>query len=253
MSLVDKQEKKFPWKGYGEDGSHMNTSTKKNETTERNKKGQQQQQQSMDGQATATEQREQQSVFSQGADASLDEPTTVASSWAPRNLASESASASMGSVKAPSRNNGAANRRNNKTPTAPRPQPSLTDRLGQSALSSTLGILKLAGGITLKTTGTILSPSLELTRNVVLPSLLAGIADYLSQVSPQRLKDWFRIVSASIHHLIAVIVSTERGSTFRHKVVRVGGDLVDVASSEQSQQALMDGIACFIKFSEALQ
>ena len=135
----------------------------------------------------------------------------------------------------------------------PKDEPSLTERLGNSALASTLGILKLAGGVTLSTTGTILSPSLEITRNVLLPSLLAGIADYLSYISPQRLKDWFRILSASIHHLIAVIVSTERGSLFRRKIVRVGGDLVDVASSDQSRQALMDGIACFIKFNEALQ
>jgi len=131
--------------------------------------------------------------------------------------------------------------------------PSLTERLGESALSSVLGILRLAGGVTLSTTGTILSPSIEMTRHVLLPHIFAGIVDYISQVSPQRLKDWFRILSASIYHLVAVIVSTEQGSIFRHKIIRVGGDLLDVVSSDTSRQTLMDGMACVVKLSEALQ
>ena len=191
---------------------------------------------------------------------------SAVSSWAPRQ-ASESASASVGSLPSLHQNQNrprgtgkskkqriSRNRRNkDQNSNTKHPEPSLTERIGTSALASTLGILKLAGGVTLSTTGTILSPSLEITRNVVLPSLLTGIADYLSYISPQRLKDWFRIVSASIHHVITVIVSTQQGSVFRHKVVRVGGDLVDVISSDQSQQAQMDGVACFLKFSEALQ
>ena len=200
------------------------------------------------------------SVFSQSLGTTVD----GASSWAPRQT-SESVSASVGSL--PSlhqtqnrRRGGKSNqqaskhrRGNDKNKQHKQHEPSLTERIGTSALSSTLGILKLAGGVTLSTTGTILSPSLEITRNLILPSLLTSIADYLSYISPQRLKDWFRILSASVQHVITVIVSTQQGSVFRRKVVRVGGDFVDVISSDQSRQAQMDGVACFIKFSEALQ
>lgn len=200
------------------------------------------------------------SVFSQSLGTTIDET----SSWAPRQT-SESASASVGSLPSLHQNQnrrrgGVSSQRaskdrrdNNEKKQSKQHESSLTERIGTSALASTLGILKLAGGVTLSTTGTILSPSLEITRNVVLPSLLTGIADYLSYISPQRLKDWFRILSASVHHVITVIVSTQQGSVFRQKVVRVGGDLVDVISSDQSRQAQMDGVACFLKFSEALQ
>jgi hypothetical protein len=192
------------------------------------------------------------SVVSQSGANSVD---GTSSSWAPRATAADAASASMNSVQSPRRagkHDKAKQRKNmrsnkgNRNPS----DPSLTN----SALASTLGILKLAGGVTLSTANTVLlTPSLDVTRKVLLPSLFAGIADYLSQTSPQRLKDWFRILSASVHHLFAVIVSTKRGSTFRHKFVRVGGDIVDVASSDTSRQALMDGMACWVKLYEALQ
>ena len=186
----------------------------------------------------------------------------VASSWAaqrPNGESNDAASASMSST-IPSqirqRNDmKKKGRKRTAPPTAQQQQQqqaSLPERLGNSALSSTLEILKLVGGVGLSTTGVLLSPSLELTKALV-PHLLGGISDYLSQVSPQRLKDWFRIVSASVHHMIAVIVSTERGSIFRRKIVRVGGDIVDVVSNEASRQTLMDGMACFVKLSEALQ
>lgn len=202
------------------------------------------------------------------ADASIVEPSvststidgTVGSSWAPRPIAADAASGSMTSIPSPhrgSRDEKGAEKAKRKHGRRPKQEnknehPSLPERLGNSAISSTLGILKLAGDVTLSTTGNILSPSLEMTKNVLLPSLFASIADYLGQISPQRLKDWFRIVSASIHHIVAVIVATENGSVFRHKILRVGGDLVDVASSDTSRQALMDGMACFVKLNEAL-
>lgn len=193
------------------------------------------------------------SVFSQSIANSIDGTT---SSWAPRTTLVDGASTSMASAYSPRRDGKQPKRKTKrkKDQEANQEETSLTERLGNSALSSTLGILRLAGGATLSTTNTmLLSPSVELTKNVLLPNLFAGIVDYVGQVSPQRLKDWFRIFSASIHHIIAVIVATERGSVFRHKVVRVGGDLVDVVSSDTSRQALMDGMACFVKLNEALQ
>jgi hypothetical protein len=186
---------------------------------------------------------------------SLVEGTTsdVASSWAPQRPAHVEEAASMSStIPSRTRQRKDSKKGRKRTP-PPRPQEaSLPERLGNSAVSSTLEVLKLLGGVGLSTTGVLLSPSLELTK-ILIPHLLGGIADYLSQISPQRLKDWFRIVSASVHHLVAVIVSTGRGAVFRRKIVRVGGDIVDVVSSEASRQALMDGMAGFIKLTEALQ
>jgi hypothetical protein len=179
--------------------------------------------------------------------------TTRQSSWAPRYTYQTSDNASMNSSMPSMSRNETKKQRKNAKDELKSNQPSLTERMGNSALSSTIGILKLFGDVTLSTTGTILSPSLEVTRHVLLPQLFAALADYISNISPQRLKDWFRIVSASVHHLIAVIVSTDRGSVFRQKFVRAFGGAVDVASSDTSRQAVMDGMACFVKFSEALQ
>ncbi|CAB9527004.1 expressed unknown protein [Seminavis robusta] len=183
-----------------------------------------------------------------------DVTASVASSWAPPQQRRTTAMSDADSSTLPSTYHRTTRRspKKKKVRSKKHKDESLAGRLGNSALASTLEILKLAGGATLHTTGTILSPSLELTKNVILPNLLGSAADYLSQVSPQRLKDWFRIFSASIHHLIAVIVSTERGSIFRHKVVRVGGNVVDVACSDTSRQVLMDGMAAFIKLNEAM-
>ena len=205
--------------------------------------------------------------------ATTDGSSTVSSSWAPRhhytdattsgNASSMNSSSMPSSFPAATHNhrlkndsqqtNNASKKNMKNAQQAKIHQPSLRERVGNSALSSTLGILKLFGDVTLSTTGTILSPSIEMTRQVLLPQLFAALADYISNISPQRLKDWFRILSASVHHIIAVIVSTERGSIFRHKFARAFGDVVDVASSDTSRQAIMDGMACFVKLGEALQ
>lgn len=193
------------------------------------------------------------------AGASLDGTGTICSSWAPRYPTSD---ASMNSSMPSSYPNRRADQTTNtrsrsstkkNTKQTPKEHPSLSERVGNSAISSTIGILKLFGDVTLSTTGAVLSPSIAVTRQVLLPQIFAALADHISNISPQRLKDWFRIVSASVYHLIAVIVSTDRGSVFRHKIVRVGADIIDVASTDTSRQAIMDGMACFVKLSEALK
>lgn len=72
-------------------------------------------------------------------------------------------------------------------------------------------------------------------------------------MSPQRVKDWFRIISSSFHHLVKVVKNTHKGAVFRRKVATVGVDIVDVLSSEASRQALIDAMASLVKLYEALQ
>ena len=123
---------------------------------------------------------------------------------------------------------------------------------GSSALFGTLELLKLAGGATLSTTGKIISPSIQVTRNVILPALWSTLSDYVAFISPQRLKDWFRIIRSSLYHFITVLKNTHKGILFRQRVASIGADVMDCLSSDASRQVIVDGMASMIKLAEAL-
>lgn len=136
-------------------------------------------------------------------------------------------------------------------PFSPAPEKTTT-RLTDQVLAGTLDLLKMAGGATLSTTGKLVSPPLHVTRTVLLPALWQTLTDYLTSVTPLRVKDWFRIVSSSVHHVIVVIGNTSKGKIFQSKVFAFCGGLSDCVSSDASRQALVDGMASVVKLSEAL-
>jgi hypothetical protein len=125
-------------------------------------------------------------------------------------------------------------------------------RLTDQLMAGTLELLKMAGGVTLSTTGKLASPPLHVTRTVLLPALWQTLADYLTSVTPLRVKDWFRILWSSVHHIISVIGNTNKGKIFQNKLCTVSGGLLDCVSSDVSRQALMDGMASVVKLNEAL-
>jgi hypothetical protein len=124
---------------------------------------------------------------------------------------------------------------------------------GEWLSSSSLEFVKLAGGVTLSTTGKLVAPPLHITRTILLPGLIAALAEYIDQVTPTRAKDWFRIVSSSTGHMWQVLKNTERGELFRDKVQTVGSDVLVLLSENETRQAFMDSMSCGVKFSEALQ
>ena len=139
-------------------------------------------------------------------------------------------------------------------------EPTLQDRLvgaatgaGTTALWGSLELLKLAGGLTLSTTGKLVAPPLKVTQQILLPSLWAAISDFIRQATPTRVKDWFQILSASLYHLYAVLKNTQRGQAFRSRILTVGGDLVDCVSSDESRQVITDAMASVVKLSEAMK
>lgn len=132
------------------------------------------------------------------------------------------------------------------------PQPN-NKSLQDQVLTGTLELLKIMGGATLSTTGKLVQPPLHIAQSVLLPALWSGLVDYLNQVTPLRVKDWFRILSSSVHHIITVIGNTAKGTIFRRKLYTVGDGIVDCLSSDASRQAIMDGMAAWVKLSEALQ
>jgi hypothetical protein len=135
----------------------------------------------------------------------------------------------------------------------PSPPPSFSDRLTSSAVSGTLGLLRLASDVTLSTTGKLVAPPLQATQHLLLPTLFAAVRDYVSSITSQRVKDWFRIVQSSLHHLVSVLLSTPVGQEFRQDVVNVGADVMDCLSSDSARQVITDAMACVVKFSEAIQ
>jgi hypothetical protein len=129
---------------------------------------------------------------------------------------------------------------------------SIQDRVAAGALSATLELLKFAGGATLSTTGKLVAPPLYVTRNIILPNLWHACQDYITSSTPVRAKSWFKIISSSVHHFFSVLRGTARGKVFRHRVVRVGGDILDSISSDDARQLLMDSMGVLVKTAEAL-
>lgn len=125
----------------------------------------------------------------------------------------------------------------------------MQDRL----VSGSLGLMKLAGGITLSTTGKLIMPPLKITKEIIIPALWEATKDRVSFYTPQRLKDWFQIVFASLYNCVNVLKNTPKGKIFRSKIEVVGSDIVDCLTSDASRQCIADGMGTLVKLSEALQ
>lgn len=118
-----------------------------------------------------------------------------------------------------------------------------------------LDTLNAVAGITLSTTGTILSPPIALTKNIILPSVMAILVDTLDTVTPYQVQDWFRILTSSVYHFFVVLVasSTERGIRYRNKVTTVATSFLEAWSAPESRQVVVDGMATGVKLADALQ
>jgi hypothetical protein len=114
-------------------------------------------------------------------------------------------------------------------------------------------VLNAAAGVTLSTTATILSPPIALTRDVVLPAVLAIIVDTLDNVTPTIVQDWFRIITSSMYHLISVLRSTHQGKVFRKQLLLVVQNLFEALSAPEARQVVVDTMATGIKLADALQ
>mmetsp|Transcript_27183 Transcript_27183/g.41340 ORF Transcript_27183/g.41340 Transcript_27183/m.41340 type:complete len:673 (-) Transcript_27183:69-2087(-) len=128
----------------------------------------------------------------------------------------------------------------------------MQNRLLSAAASSSLGLIKLAGGITLSTTGKLIMPPLRITKEIILPALWEATKEQVNSYTPQRLKDWFQIVASSLYNLVNVLKNTPKGEIFRSKVEVVGSDIVDCLTSDTSRQCITDGMATLVKLAEAL-
>jgi len=128
----------------------------------------------------------------------------------------------------------------------------MQDRLVSAAASGSLELLKFAGGITLSTTGKLVAPPLMVTHKLLLPALWEGIKELSKSYTPQRVKDWFQIVSSSLYHVLDVLRNTHHGVVFRSRAMVVGADIADCITSDTSRQLITDSMATLIKLGEAL-
>jgi len=67
------------------------------------------------------------------------------------------------------------------------------------------------------------------------------------------LKDWFRILSSSIHHLVSVIRSTKGGKQFSSSFLHVLQDIALVTSAPETRNILIDTMAFGVKIFDALK
>ena len=135
---------------------------------------------------------------------------------------------------------------------------SFPDRITASALATTLELLKFAGGVTLSTTDKfIMQPSLAVTRNLLLPNLMAAVIDYLQTHTPQRAKDWFRILSTSVQQLVTIILLGNdpeihhASILFRQRFWIVLVDWLDCLSSPTARQYYIDATSTLVQWFQA--
>ena len=119
--------------------------------------------------------------------------------------------------------------------------------------SGILDVLGAAAGVTLSTTGKLVAPPLHVTKTLLLPGLLALFVDTLDAITPLWVQDWFRIISSSLHHLMVVLGNTEKGQHFSNQVYVVLQDLLQVLSSTETRQVLVDAMATSVRFAGALK
>jgi len=114
--------------------------------------------------------------------------------------------------------------------------------------------LNLIAGITLSTTSTLLSPPIAVTRNIILPGVLAIIIDTLDSITPPRVQDWFRIISSSVYHFFTVLISgsSQHGMQFRNQVGVVVQSFLEAWSAPESRQVVVDTMATGVKLADAL-
>jgi hypothetical protein len=116
-----------------------------------------------------------------------------------------------------------------------------------------MDVLNAAAGITLSTTGAVLSPPIELTKNVILPGVLAIVVDALDNITPPRVQDWFRIITSSVYYLFTNLKSTEQGIKFRKQMLLTLQTWAEAWSAPESRQVVVDGMAAGVKLADALQ
>ena len=116
-----------------------------------------------------------------------------------------------------------------------------------------LDLLGTAAGVTLSTTGRLVAPPLHVTRTVLLPAILDLIVDTLDSITPQKVQDWFRILTSSFHHLMVVLRSTEKGQEFSGQLYLVLQDFLQAASAPESRQVLVESMATSVKLIDAMQ
>lgn len=129
---------------------------------------------------------------------------------------------------------------------------SLQDRLAAAAVSGTFEFFKQVGGLTLSTTGALVAPPLHITKTFLLPNLWAAFKDYLSTTTPNRLKDWFRIVNSSVYHVFHTLQNTEAGHAFSNRAVIVAADILECICADTTRQLLLDTMATAVKLAEML-
>lgn len=129
---------------------------------------------------------------------------------------------------------------------------SLANTLKSSAMSGTIDVLNIIGGLTASTTGKIISPPLNVTRMVIIPALINILSDFVGKITSERLKDWYRILSTSISHITTVVTKTSSGRKLQKSFTTVSNDVVEILCGDTSRQVIVDSASSFIKIIEVL-
>ena len=124
-------------------------------------------------------------------------------------------------------------------PPMPAHNPSLSDQIAGAAVQGTLDFLRIAGGLTLSTTGKLVAPPLHVTQTVVLPQLWAATRAYLLEHFP-----WIAVIEAAISNLWQVLVDTPQGREWQRQSIET---LTCFALQPSLKPVLVEGMACVVK------
>ncbi|KAL9180193.1 hypothetical protein ACHAXT_008163 [Thalassiosira profunda] len=103
------------------------------------------------------------------------------------------------------------------------------------------------------TTAKLSRPTLELTKNTLLPQLIVPLVQEVwEQYVPDRAQTWMKVVPTSLKNVGDLLWDTEAGHRLGEKGGQLGESVVDMASSEVARQLWIDVTVGFIKLLEGL-
>ena len=103
------------------------------------------------------------------------------------------------------------------------------------------------------TTAKLSKPTLELTKNMLLPQLIIPLfQEVWEQYMPTRVRTWMKVVPTSLKNVGELLWDTEAGQSFGEKAGHLGENVIDMASSEVARQCWIDITCSLVKLLEGL-
>ena len=114
-----------------------------------------------------------------------------------------------------------------------------------SLVDQIMALLKLTFGVSSK----LVRPTLEQLLSKSIPTI-----NYIyNHATPQRLRDWLRIVQASGHNSLQIITQTPKGKELSDGAIQTASNAMHLLTSANSRQLIIELMGTYVKLIDALR